>query len=114
VAALSLEAFALNKHRIAGVYGAFHPEFRYQPSAPPRKLGDVGRLRWVSSRRDFAPSYAGTDFIRIAPFIAFSTSHPELDSAATTCFARARKASQRELNLYFFVVSFVPATGSSS
>jgi hypothetical protein len=108
VAALSLAAFALNKHRIAGVYGAFRPEFRYRPSAPP------GKLRWVSSRRDFRPSYAGTDFIRIAPFIAFSTSHPELDSAATTCFARARKASQRELNLYFFVVSFVPATGSSS
>ena len=50
-------------HRIAGVYGAFHPEFRYQPSAPPEELGDGGRLRWVSSRPDFAPSYAGTDFI---------------------------------------------------
>jgi hypothetical protein len=59
VAALSLAAFALNKHRIAGVYGAVHPEFRYQPSAPPGKLGDVGWLRWVSSRPDFAPSYAG-------------------------------------------------------
>jgi len=48
-------------HRIAGVYGAFHPEFRYQPSAPPEELGDGGRLRWVSGRPDFAPSYAGTD-----------------------------------------------------
>jgi len=50
-------------HRIAGVYGAVHPEFRYQPSAPPEELGDGGRLRWVSGRPDFAPSYAGTDFI---------------------------------------------------
>jgi hypothetical protein len=63
-------------HRIAGVYGAFHPELRYQPSAPPDELGDGGRLRWVSSRPDFAPSYAGTDFIivregRIAAFYRF-------------------------------------------
>jgi hypothetical protein len=50
-------------HRIAGVYGAVHPEFRYQPSAPPEELGDGGRLRWVSRRPDFAPSYAGSDFI---------------------------------------------------
>ena len=49
--------------RIMGVYRASHPEFRYQPSAPPEELGDVGRLRWVSSRPDFRPSYAGTDFI---------------------------------------------------
>jgi hypothetical protein len=42
LAALSLAAFALNKHRIAGVYGAFHPEFRYQPSAPPEVLGGAG------------------------------------------------------------------------
>ena len=50
-------------HRIAGMYGATHPELRYQPSAPPEELGDGGRLRWVSRRPDFAPSYAGTDFI---------------------------------------------------
>jgi hypothetical protein len=49
--------------RIAGVYRASHPEHRYQPSAPPEELGDVGRLRWVSSRPGFRPSYAGTDFI---------------------------------------------------
>jgi hypothetical protein len=55
----------------------------------------------------------GLSSFGLPPFIAFSTSYPELDSAATTCFARARKASQRELNLYFFVVSFVPATGST-
>jgi hypothetical protein len=24
---------------------------------------NIGRLRWVSSRPDFKPSYAGTDFI---------------------------------------------------
>jgi hypothetical protein len=50
-------------HRIAGVYRASHPEFRFKPSAPPEELGDGGRLRWVSSRPDFASSYAGTDFI---------------------------------------------------
>jgi hypothetical protein len=50
-------------HRIAGVYRASHPELRYKPSAPPEELGDGGRLRWVSSRPNFAPSFAGTDFI---------------------------------------------------
>ena len=50
-------------HRIAGVYRGSHPELRFKPSAPPEELGDGGRLRWVSGRPDFAPSYAGTDFI---------------------------------------------------
>ena len=50
-------------HRIAGMYGATHPELRYQPSVPAEELGDGGRLRWVSSRPGFRPSYAGTDFI---------------------------------------------------
>jgi hypothetical protein len=50
-------------HRIAGVYSASHTELRYHPTAPPEELGDGGRLRWVSSRPDFRPSYAGTDFI---------------------------------------------------
>jgi hypothetical protein len=49
--------------RVAGMYGAYHTELRYQPSAPPEELGDGGRLQWVSSRPDFRPSYAGTDFI---------------------------------------------------
>jgi hypothetical protein len=48
VAALSLAAFALNKNRIAGVYGAFHPEFRYQPSAPPERPGLSGSGKTIS------------------------------------------------------------------
>jgi hypothetical protein len=50
-------------HRIAGVIKAGHPEFRYQPSAPPEELGNGGRFRWVSGRPGYAPSYAGTHFI---------------------------------------------------
>jgi hypothetical protein len=49
--------------RIAGVYRASHPELQYQQSAPPEEVGDGGRLRWVSCRTGFAPSYAGTHFI---------------------------------------------------
>jgi hypothetical protein len=68
-------------HRIAGVYRASHPELRYQTSAPPEELGDSGRLRWVSSRPNFAPSFAGTDFIiacdgRIAAIYRFSDKLP--------------------------------------
>jgi SnoaL-like domain len=50
-------------HRLVGVIRAGHPSYRFQPLARPEELGDGGRLRWVSSRPDFAPSYAGTDFI---------------------------------------------------
>jgi hypothetical protein len=50
-------------HRIAGVIKATHPDFRYQPIAPPEELGDGGRVRWVSGSPGKAPAYAGTDFI---------------------------------------------------
>ena len=50
-------------HRIAGVLKAGHPDYRYQPIAPPEELGNVGRVRWASGRSGHAPSYAGTDFI---------------------------------------------------
>jgi len=50
-------------HRIAGVIKAAHPDFRYQPIAPPEELGDGGRVRWVSGRPGKEPAYAGTDFI---------------------------------------------------
>ena len=50
-------------HRIAGVIKAAHPDFRYQPIAPPEEAGDGGRVRWLSGRPGEAPAYAGTDFI---------------------------------------------------
>ena len=49
--------------RIAGTLRAMHPDFRYQPIAPPEELGDGGRVRWVSGRPGETPAYAGTDFI---------------------------------------------------
>jgi hypothetical protein len=49
--------------RIAGVIKATHPDFRYQPIAPPEELGDGGRVRWVSGSPGKPPAYAGTDFI---------------------------------------------------
>jgi SnoaL-like domain len=72
-------------HRLVGVIRAGHPHYRFQPLAPPEELGDGGRLRWVSSRPDFAPSYAGTDFIiardgRIAAIYRFFDKLPELTS----------------------------------
>jgi hypothetical protein len=50
-------------HRIAGEIKATHPEFRYEPIAPPEELHDAGRVQWVSGRPGEAPAYAGTDFI---------------------------------------------------
>jgi hypothetical protein len=50
-------------HRIAGVIKATHPDFKYQPLAPPEEAGDGGRVRWVSGRPGDPPAYAGTDFI---------------------------------------------------
>jgi SnoaL-like domain len=50
-------------HRIAGVIKATHPDFQYQPIAPPEELGDGGRVPWVSGSPGKAPAYAGTDFM---------------------------------------------------
>jgi hypothetical protein len=50
-------------HRIAGVIKATHPDFQYQPIAPPEELGDCGRVQWVSGGPGEEPAYAGTDFI---------------------------------------------------
>jgi hypothetical protein len=68
--------------RIAGISRVSHPEHRYKPIAPPEELGDGGRLRWVSCRPSFAPSYAGTDFIigrdgRIAAIYRFIEELPK-------------------------------------
>ena len=49
--------------RIAGVIKATHPDFRYQPIAPPEELGNAGRVQWVSGHPGEPPAYAGTDFI---------------------------------------------------
>jgi len=49
--------------RIAGAIKATHPDFRYQPIAGPKELGNGGRIKWVSGRPGEAPAYAGTDFI---------------------------------------------------
>ena len=50
-------------NRVAGVIKATHPDFRYQPLAGPKELGNGGRIQWVSGRPGEAPAYAGTDFI---------------------------------------------------
>jgi hypothetical protein len=61
---------------VAGAIKAIHPDFRYQPIAPPEEVGDGERIRWVSGRPGEAPAYAGTDFIiardsRIAAVYSF-------------------------------------------
>ena len=68
--------------RVAGAIKATHPDFRYQPIAPPEELGNGGRVRWVSGRPGEAqptpglisslPGTAG-----LPPSISFSTSYPE-------------------------------------
>jgi hypothetical protein len=67
--------------RIAGVIKATHPDYQYQPLAPPEVLGDGGRIRWVSGTPGKPPEYAGTDFIvsrngRIASVYLFFDSLP--------------------------------------
>ena len=49
--------------RVAGAIRATHPDFRYQPIAPPEELGNGGRVRWVSGGPGEAPADSGTDFI---------------------------------------------------
>jgi SnoaL-like domain len=70
--------------RIAGVIKATHPDFRYQPLAPPEVMGDGGRVRWVSGSPGKPPAYAGTDFIiaRDGKIATSLTSFRDLDAAA--------------------------------
>ncbi|HZB88922.1 MAG TPA: nuclear transport factor 2 family protein [Terracidiphilus sp.] len=68
--------------RIAGAIKATHPDFAYQPIAPPEELGDAGRVRWVAGTPGQPPAYAGTDFIvsrngRIASLYLFFDNLPE-------------------------------------
>src|SRR5580704_13069198 len=49
--------------RVAGAIKATHPDFQYQPIAPPEELGNTGRVQWISGRSGEPPAYAGTDFI---------------------------------------------------
>src|SRR5216117_2604175 len=72
--------------RIAGAIRATHPDFRYQPIAKPEELGMAGGsngYRAALVRRQLTPalisSLPGT--AGLPPFIFFSTSYPELDSA---------------------------------
>ena len=49
--------------RVAGAIKATHPDFQYQPIAPPEEAGDGGRVKWVSGSPGQTPAYAGTDFV---------------------------------------------------
>lgn len=49
--------------RIAGVIREAHPDFEYQPLAPPEEVGNAGRIRWVEGAVGQPPAVAGTDFI---------------------------------------------------
>ena len=67
--------------RVAGAIRATHPDFRYQPIAPPEELGNGGRVRWVEGSPGKAPAVAGTDFIisrdgRIAAIYLFFDKMP--------------------------------------
>ena len=49
--------------RIAGAIKATHPDFQYQPTAPPEELGDAGRVQVGVGYPGKKPAYAGTDFV---------------------------------------------------
>ena len=88
--------------RVAGAIKATHPDFRYQPIAPPEELGDTGRVAWISGRPGEPPAYAGTDFIiardgRIAALYLFFDKFfdkRERDSALSGDSAKVTHASR--------------------
>jgi SnoaL-like domain len=87
--------------RVAGAIKATHPDFQYQPIAPPEELGNTGRVPWISGRPGEPPAYAGTDFIvardgRIAALYLFFDKFfdkRERDSALAGESAKATHAS---------------------
>jgi hypothetical protein len=78
--------------RVAGAIKATHPDFRYQPIAPPEELGDGGRIRFTRGLISSLPGTAG-----LPPVICFSTSYLELDFAVP----RNRKGVERSLRTVF-------------
>jgi len=67
--------------RVAGALRTAHPDFRYQPLAPPEEMGNGGRIQWIEGRPGDAPAVAGTDFIiardgRIAAVYLFFDKRP--------------------------------------
>src|SRR5882724_7231046 len=63
--------------RVAGAIKATHPDFRYQPIAGPEEYrAALVRRQLTPGRISSLPATAG-----LPPFISFSTSYPELDSA---------------------------------
>jgi hypothetical protein len=72
--------------RVAGAIKSTHPDFRYQPIAGPEEwamAGGSNGYRAALVRRQLTPglisSLPGT--VGLPPFISFSTTYPELDSA---------------------------------
>jgi|SRR5580704_14927488 hypothetical protein len=71
--------------RIADAIWVTHPDFQYQPIAEPEQLGNGGRVKWVSGHPgELTPGLISSsrETAGFPPFISFSTSYPELDSAA--------------------------------
>ena len=73
--------------RIAGAIRATHPDFRYQPIAEPEELGNGGRIQTAG----------------LPPFISFSTSSPELDSAVRRPMRRIGNGGITGLGSHFEV-----------
>src|SRR5438309_5965268 len=93
--------------RVAGAIKATHPDFRYQPIAGPEELGNGGGsngYRAALVRRQLTPglisSLPGT--AGLPPFISFSTSYPELESAVRRPMRRIGNGEE------YLVVAGVP------
>ena len=71
--------------RVAGAIRASHPDFRFQPIAGPDELGNGGSngYRAVLVKRQLSPALISSlpGMAGLPPFISFSTSYPELNSA---------------------------------
>jgi hypothetical protein len=83
--------------RVAGAIKATHPDFRYQPIAPPAGGSDGYQAALVRRQltRGLISSLPGT--AGLPPFICFSTSYPELDFAVP----RNCKGVERSLRTVF-------------
>src|SRR2546427_8256234 len=49
--------------RVAAAVRATHPDFRYQPIAPPEELGNGGRVPWGEGPPGGGPPLAGAEFL---------------------------------------------------
>ncbi len=85
--------------RVAGAIRAAHPDFRYQPIAPPEESGNGGRIGWVEGRPGEADSAFDSDGTGIASSRGEILSSTQIAVKGNCYFADIQSRESEEIQL---------------